>query len=342
MRRLREAGALVTRIKSDERQVLRDAIGIRGINLGGSAEAAAAFGAFVGQQMAAAGARAHDLATGREFKALGHRFSGFNAFGASHKIQVLSKKSAHYRWRSHPKQAVISAICYTGIPRKRGDLPTPSRNGSVICRAVRAAVTTFANWLGMSGFQREEKRSALARGGFHPDAAAVFLDDARNGGQADAGAFKFLGAMQPLEHAEEFAGIFHIEAHAVVADKDDRVAVGFDLADFDLGALARPGVFGGVRKEIGKDHLEQTGIALDGGQLLHLPIDMAIGDFKFDVSDDALHELIEIGALAGKFLFADPAEIEEIIDEPAHVLAAFADLGGEPLGFLGHLRAILL
>jgi len=68
MRRLREAGAFVTRYKSfknrlmRERQALLDAIGIRWINLDRMAEAAAALGIFARKQVAFASVSAHDFA----------------------------------------------------------------------------------------------------------------------------------------------------------------------------------------------------------------------------------------------------------------------------------------
>ena len=54
------------------------------------------------------------------------------------------------------------------------------------------------------------------------------MDDALHDREADAGTFEILRAMQPLEHAEELVGVSHIEAGAIVADKDDLFAA--DLA----------------------------------------------------------------------------------------------------------------
>src|ERR1044071_3572853 len=71
---------------------------------------------------------------------------------------------------------------------------------------------------GMCGHfsQGEIKRRAFFRLGFGPDAAAVAGNGALHDGQAHARALELLGAMQPLEHAEKFAGVFHVEARAVV------------------------------------------------------------------------------------------------------------------------------
>ena len=69
-----------------ERQILRDAVGIRGIHTGQTAQRAAAFGIFGLRQMAPARAGAQDFSAGRNLETLGHGLSGFNAFGTSHKI----------------------------------------------------------------------------------------------------------------------------------------------------------------------------------------------------------------------------------------------------------------
>jgi hypothetical protein len=67
-------------------QILRDAVSISGIHTGQTAQRAAAFGIFGLCQMAPARAGAQDLSAGRNFEALGHGLSGFNAFGTSHKF----------------------------------------------------------------------------------------------------------------------------------------------------------------------------------------------------------------------------------------------------------------
>ena len=70
-----------------KRQALLDAIYVRVMNGGGARQAAAPLRIFCLQEMPLAGARAQDLAPGGNFKPLGRRFLGFNAFWASHKIR---------------------------------------------------------------------------------------------------------------------------------------------------------------------------------------------------------------------------------------------------------------
>ena len=75
-----------------ERQVLRDAIRIGFIHLFRGAKTAAALGVFGGKQMALAGAHPHDFAGAGDLEPLGHCFSGFDAFGATHNIYLSLKK----------------------------------------------------------------------------------------------------------------------------------------------------------------------------------------------------------------------------------------------------------
>ena len=68
-----------------EGQARFDAINVGRMNFLGGAERTATFGALVSEQVALAGARAHDLAGGCDLKPLGHRLFGLNSFWTSHK-----------------------------------------------------------------------------------------------------------------------------------------------------------------------------------------------------------------------------------------------------------------
>ncbi len=72
--------------------------------------------------------------------------------------------------------------------------------------------------------RREEEGGARVDRALRPDAAAVAVHDALHRGEADSGAFEVARRMQPLEHAEQFRRIGHIEAGAIVADGVDGLA----------------------------------------------------------------------------------------------------------------------
>jgi len=104
VRRLREAGAFVTRIslKLDtklgrqlnrplpgKRHALFDAILVRLVDGGGATQGAAALRIFALQQVALASARAQDLAASGDFEPLGRGFFRFDALWTSHKDKKL-------------------------------------------------------------------------------------------------------------------------------------------------------------------------------------------------------------------------------------------------------------
>src|ERR1700691_3713382 len=105
----------------------------------------------------------------------------------------------------------------------------------------------------MGGGQREVKSCTLVHFGFSPCATAVFLHDALHRGQSDARAFKVLGTMQALEYAEEFVGIFHVEARPVVANEDRRLAVFLSLSDLDDRRSSIARVLEGIRNQVLED-----------------------------------------------------------------------------------------
>jgi hypothetical protein len=74
-----------------EGQILRDAISVGGVHTGQAAQGAAALGVFALGQVAPARAGAQDFSASRNLETFGHGLSGFNAFGASHKISIAKE-----------------------------------------------------------------------------------------------------------------------------------------------------------------------------------------------------------------------------------------------------------
>src|SRR5688500_14195321 len=98
IRRLREAGELVTRILekslAGEGKALLDAIHVGRIHDDGAAHRAAAFRLFTLEEVAFAGAGAQHFAAGGDLKPLRDRFLCLNAFGASHNAELSLTKRA--------------------------------------------------------------------------------------------------------------------------------------------------------------------------------------------------------------------------------------------------------
>ena len=74
-----------------ERQILFDAINVRGIHHSHLAETTEALGVFGLGQMAAASAGAQDFAGSGDLEPFGHGFLGFDAFRTTHKFNVFAK-----------------------------------------------------------------------------------------------------------------------------------------------------------------------------------------------------------------------------------------------------------
>src|ERR1035441_4771291 len=95
------------------------------------------------------------------------------------------------------------------------------------------------------------KGRAAVHHAFGPRSTAVPVNDALNVRQADACAFELLLGVQALKHSEQLAGIPRIEAHPVVANENDPLAVATGSAtDFDFGLGATAGELYRIRDQI--------------------------------------------------------------------------------------------
>src|SRR6266581_2626561 len=104
---------------------------------------------------------------------------------------------------------------------------------------------------------------------------AVAGDDPPHVGEADARALEFLGPVQPLEHPEELAGVFHVEPRSVVLDVELQPAVLPAAPDPDLRHIAGPGIFDRVRQQVGPDLFQHRPVSPHAGQGFNLPLDPA-------------------------------------------------------------------
>ena len=98
------------------------------------------------------------------------------------------------------------------------------------------------------------------------------MDDSTYIGEADAGPFKFICAVQPLENAEEFAEVLHIESYSIISDKHgDFPGTLFLKSDGDLGDGPRAGELERIRNQIHKYLSEHSGIARYFRQCVNCP-----------------------------------------------------------------------
>src|SRR5262249_34882552 len=103
------------------------------------------------------------------------------------------------------------------------------------------------------------------------------IDDALDGGEADAGAWKIGGRMQTLEHPKELGGKIHIETRAVITDKESGLRL-VGKAKFDLRFLLFGGEFPGVAQEIIEDQPKQRLVPVGAKVRSNGPLDFS---FRF-------------------------------------------------------------
>src|SRR5262249_21071934 len=89
--------------------------------------------------------------------------------------------------------------------------------------------------------------------------------------QTDSGALEIFWTMQALKYAKQLIGIFHAEAHSVVANKNHRLPVFLGLANFNYGGRTRAGIFKCISDKVLKDLPDQSGITFHKGKVCNLP-----------------------------------------------------------------------
>src|SRR5437879_10303580 len=70
--------------------------------------------------------------------------------------------------------------------------------------------------------------------------AAVIADDTVHRSQTYSGPFEFLSAVQALENAKQFVGVFHVESDAIVANENRGFALHFARSEEHTSELQSP------------------------------------------------------------------------------------------------------
>src|SRR5439155_22745489 len=79
-------------------------------------------------------------------------------------------------------------------------------------------ISTSCSFIDVAPAQREGEGGPALDLGLGPRATAVAMDHALHDRQPHPGALVLLGAVQPLEDAEELVGVLHVESDPVVPD----------------------------------------------------------------------------------------------------------------------------
>src|SRR5439155_22561845 len=102
---------------------------------------------------------------------------------------------------------------------------------------------------------------AVAQLRLGPDPATMFVDDALYGGQTQAVPGKLVGAMQAMEHAEEFVFVAHVKTDAIVVDEIHNAFLGLAAAGGDEGGLARRAELERIVQQVGPDLAQEHWVA---------------------------------------------------------------------------------
>src|SRR5690606_26808686 len=135
------------------------------------------------------------------------------------------------------------------------------------------------------------------------------LDDPFHGGKADAMAGKFVGAVQPLERAEQLARVAGLETRTVVADKERhqrRVRPGSITTEFDPRRIRVAGELPGIADEVLQQVADQRGITRRAKSGFDVDLDPSLRLGMFQLADGIAGDAAEIERVEPELLTADP------------------------------------
>ena len=143
--------------------------------------------------------------------------------------------------------------------------------------------------------------------------------------EPDAGARVVDRVVEALEGGEKFFGVGHVETHPVVAHEIDLPAVGLFGAEFDQGKALLPGKLEGVAEEIVESypHEPRIGEGREAGRDIRLGL--ISGFLGQDFRDGFAGKDGEVHGHPVHLLPRDPRELEEVLDEFAHMQGGCPD-----------------
>ena len=141
----------------------------------------------------------------------------------------------------------------------------------------------------------------------------------------------FLGAVQPLEDAEQLAVVFHVEAGAVVAHDSTTFLAGDGAFDLDARPRGGGAEFQGIAQQLDRHLPQQRRIAACRRQRLHLDLGILGSDrMSAQLVDHVLHQRRHVDLAGCHWRPAEPGEGQQIVDQLPHAPGVLAD-GGEAL-----------
>ena len=144
---------------------------------------------------------------------------------------------------------------------------------------------------------------------FRPCPAAVAANDAQDIGQANARALELFLTVQALKHAEQLVSILGIKTRAIVANRDDRLAVDARSAlDFDFGQRPPSGKLHSIGDQIDKNETQQGTIRSHRWQWADFPRNVSPLQIRLKFAHDLPNQLVKINICLLQFSLPDVRE----------------------------------
>src|SRR5882724_4462504 len=192
------------------------------------------------------------------------------------------------------------------------------------------------------GMQSEIESGAAVHGALSPNPATVTLDDALDGSQSDAGTFEFSAGMQALKRTEQLMYVCRIETGAIILQEISvRTSLTGD-SKLDAGSFFSAREFPGVLKQIHQDDTQQGGVTRHSYLRGYNALDAALGVARFQLGGDSARYLAQIHDLGMDFQPAYAREIQQVVDQLAHLLRGRTDAVQVQLSLLVELFGVLL
>src|SRR5262249_38562951 len=151
------------------------------------------------------------------------------------------------------------------------------------------------------------------------------LDDALNGSQSYAGAFKLSRPMQTLKHTEKLIDILHVEARTVVPYEHLYFTLAVGAADLDLGSRSHPCELNGIRDQVDEDEFQHGTVAMAHRKGADFPANVTPARLLPEFGDDFANKLCEVYSCLAGLDAPDPRKAQQVVDQVGHFFCRFQD-----------------
>ena len=190
--------------------------------------------------------------------------------------------------------------------------------------------------------QLHEERRALARRRLGPDASALLLEHLSRDGQTGAGSLELLHAHQAVEQLEDAIVVLHVEADAVVADRQPPSPVEARGRDAQARWVGLAAVLDGVVDQVAQDLHQPPFPGLQRGEGdVHRHLHVLLLDDQVAVAQNHLDQAAQVDRGGRRRLGVQPRVAQQVLDELVQMGGGREDLGQAEVGAVAQARAML-